>query len=170
MLAGGRAMPDSAAMTTPAHAALIEASLELAAERCADPTPLVYARLFAAEPELEPYFWRDTSGTIRGEMLSKVFEAILDFVGPRTYAHQLITTEMVNHEGFDVPREVFATFFGIVAEAVAEIAGSDWTAEMAEAWAALLAEIDAYVQVTPRSDVVTPAFPSYNARKAAAQG
>ena len=157
-------------MTSPSHAALIEASLELAAERCADPTPLVYARLFAAEPELEPYFWRDTSGTIRGEMLSKVFEAILDFVGPRTYAHQLITTEMVNHEGFDVPREVFATFFGIVGEAVAEILGPDWTAETAEAWAALLAEIDAYVQVTPRSDVVTPAFPSYYARKAAAQG
>ena len=163
-------MPDSAAMTTAHHAALIEASLELAALRCADPTPLVYERLFASEPELEPYFWRDTSGTIRGEMLSKVFEAILDFVGPRTYAHQLITTEMVNHEGFDVPREVFATFFGIVAEAVAEIAGADWTDEMAEAWTALLAEIDAYVQVTPRSDVVTPAFPSYNERKAAAQG
>lgn len=163
-------MPDSGRMTTPHHAALIEASLELAAERCGDPTALVYRRLFAAEPALEPYFWRDTTGTIKGEMLSKVFEAILDFVGPRTYAHQLITTELVNHEGFDVPREVFATFFGIVGETVAEIAGADWTDQMAEAWAAMLAEIDAYVQVTPRSDVVTPAFPSYNERKAAAQG
>lgn len=162
-------MADSAAMTTAHHAALIEASLELAAERCADPTPLVYARLFAAEPALEPYFWRDTSGTIRGEMLSKVFEAILDFVGPRTYAHQLMTTEMINHEGFDVPREVFATFFAIVRETVKEIAGDDWTAETGEAWDAMLAEIATYIGATPRSDVVTPAFPSYNERKAAAQ-
>lgn len=156
-------------MTTARHAALIEASLGLAAERCADPTPLVYARLFAAEPELEPYFWRDTNGTIRGEMLSKVFEAILDFVGPRTYAHQLMTTEMVNHEGFDVPREVFATFFNIVGEVVRELAGDDWTAETAAAWAEMLAEIAAYIGATPRSDVTTPAFPSYYARKAAAQ-
>ena len=162
-------MPDSVAMTSARNAALIEASLELAAERCADPTPLVYARLFAAEPELEPYFWRDTTGTIKGEMLSKVFEAILDFVGPRTYAHQLMTTEMVNHEGFDVPREVFATFFGLVGEVVKELAGDDWTVETEAAWGELLAEIATYIGATPRSDVVTPAFPSYYARKAAAE-
>jgi len=156
-------------MTTAHHAALIEASLELVAERCPDPGPLVYGRLFAAEPALEPYFWRDTTGTIKGEMLSKVFEAILDFVGPRYYAHQLITTEMVSHEGFDVPREVFATFFGIVGDAVREILGADWTPELDVAWAELLAEIATYIGATPRSDVVTPAFPSYYARKAAAQ-
>lgn len=157
-------------MTEPAfrHAATIEASLELVAERCPDPTPLVYERLFAAEPELRAYFWRDTNGTIKGEMLSKVFDAILDFVGERRYAHYLITTEMVSHEGFDVPREIFATFFGIVAEAVREILGDDWTPEVAGAWGELLAEIDTYVVGTPRSDVRSPAFPSYYERKAAA--
>lgn len=153
----------------PPYAGLIEASLELVAGRCEDPTPLVYERLFAAEPELRTYFWRDTSGTIKGEMLSKVFEAILDFVGDRKYAHQLMTTEMITHEGYDVPREIFSTFFGIVAEAVAEILADDWTPDLAAAWGALLAEIDGYLQVTPRSDVRTPAFPSYFERKAAAQ-
>lgn len=147
---------------------LIEASLALAAERCADPTDLVYERLFAAEPELRVYFWRDTNGAIKGEMLSKVFEAILDFVGERRYAHQLMTTEMVTHEGYDVPREIFSTFFGIVAEAVAELAGDDWTPETQAAWDGLLAEIDRYLEITPRSDVKTKAFPSYFERKAAA--
>lgn len=150
------------------HAALIEATLELAAARCPDPTPLVYARLFAAEPELEPYFWRDENGTIRGEMLSKVFDAILDFVGERRYAHFLITTEMVNHEGFDVPREIFVTFFEIVAATLREILDADWSPEMDEAWRALLREIQSYAGATPRSDVRSPAFPSYFERKAAA--
>ena len=151
------------------HAALIEASLELVAERCPDPTPLVYQRLFAAEPELEPYFWRDTNGTIKGEMLAKVFDAILDFIGERRYAHFLITTEMVNHEGFDVPREIFATFFATVAATVREILADAWTPAMEEAWAELLADIQSYVTKTPRSDVRSPAFPSYYERKAAAQ-
>jgi hemoglobin-like flavoprotein len=156
-------------MTEPAHAALIEATLEMVAERCPDPTPFVYERLFAAEPELKPYFWRDTNGTIKGEMLSKVFDAILDFIGERRYAHFLITTEMVNHEGFDVPREIFATFFGTVAAAVREIVADDWTPAMEEAWAELLADIQAYVTRTPRSDVRSAAFPSYYERKAAAK-
>ena len=46
-----------------------------------------------------------------GEMLAKVFEAILDFIGERRYAARLIQCEVVTHEGYDVPREIFGTFF-----------------------------------------------------------
>jgi hemoglobin-like flavoprotein len=147
-------------MTTPAfpHAAEIERSLELLAERCPDPTPAVYDRLFAAEPAMKAHFWRDTDGAIKGEMLSQVFAAILDFVGERRYADHMIGCEIVTHEGYDVPREVFATFFGTVADTVREILGAEFTPQMAAAWRDLLAEIDAYVGATPRSDVATPAF------------
>ena len=61
--------------------ALVVASLELAAERAGDLTPLVYTRLFAEQPQMEALFWRDKTGQIKGEMLARVFEAILDFVG-----------------------------------------------------------------------------------------
>ena len=61
----------------------------------------------------------------------------------------------------------FATFFGTVAQAVREVMADDWTPQIEAAWAELLADIDSYVSATPRSDVVTPAFPSYFARKAA---
>lgn len=123
----------------------VEASLELAAERSADLTPLVYARLFARHPQTEALFWRDKSGAIRGEMLAKVFEAILDFIGERRYAAHLIQCEVVNHEGFEVPPEIFRTFFGIVAESVRDVLGNDWSAETDAAWAALLEELDYYV-------------------------
>ena len=85
------------AATDPADAAAIEASLELAAERGGDLAPAVYARLFARAPQMQALFWRDTSGAIKGEMLAKVFEAILDFTGPRVYAHMLIETEGRNY-------------------------------------------------------------------------
>ena len=131
--------------TDPADAAAIEASLELAAERGGDLAPAVYARLFARQPEMRALFWRDGNDAIKGEMLAKVFEAILDFIGRRSYAHHLIETEVVTHEGYDVPRSVFATFFGIVADVVRETCGSDWTPAMDLGWKRMLADLDHYV-------------------------
>jgi hemoglobin-like flavoprotein len=139
-------------MSTPAfrHAAVIEQSLELLAERCEDPTPQVYARLFAANPAMADLFWRDTNGAIKGEMLSRVFSAILDFVGDRRYADLMIGTEMITHEGYDVPRTVFSTFFRVVAETMAEILGPEWTPPIATAWAEMLDEIDGFAQRVPQ--------------------
>ncbi len=131
--------------TDTADAKAIEASLEIAAERGGDLTPRVYGVLFARQPEMEPHFFRDTNGIIKGEMLMKVFEAILDFIGERRYADHLIQCEVVTHEGYDVPREVFATFFGVVHEVVREACAADWTPAMATAWERTLADLDYYV-------------------------
>jgi hemoglobin-like flavoprotein len=131
--------------TDPADAAAVEASLELAAERGGDLAPAVYARLFERQPQMQALFWRDGNDAIKGEMLAKVFEAILDFIGARSYAHNLIETEVITHEGYDVPRQVFATFFGIVAEVVAETCSEAWTPAMEGAWKRTLADLDHYV-------------------------
>ncbi|MBP7648248.1 MAG: globin [Phenylobacterium sp.] len=139
------------------RAAEIEHSLERLAELCEDPTALVYERLFELQPEMKPYFWRDTNDAIKGEMLSRTFGAILDFVGERRYADHMIGTEMVTHEGYDVPREVFVTFFDVVRDAVRVGLGSDWTSDLESAWQELIAEIYRFANLTPRSDV-TNAF------------
>lgn len=131
-----------------AQAAEIERSLELMAER-GDPTAAVYVRLFTEQPQMQALFWRDSDGAIKGEMLSRVFEAILDFIGERRYADHMIGSEIVTHEGYDVPREVFATFFGVVAATLRDELGPEWTEPMDAAWRALLAELDAYVQAVP---------------------
>lgn len=144
-------------MTYP-YTAGVEASLEALAERDIDITPAVYAQMFAAFPDTEPYFWRDTDGAIRGEMLSRVFSAILDFIGERRYADHMISTEMITHEGYDVPREVFATFFGFVGHAAREALGGEWSAQMDEGWRTMLADIEAYAGLVRRSDVAFPEF------------
>jgi hypothetical protein len=133
-------------MTTPsADAALIVESLEIAAE-AGDLTAAVYARLFYEQPEMAPLFWRDTDNAIKGEMLARVFDAIIDFVGERRYADKLIQCEVVTHDGYDVPPVVFATFFGVVAAEMRTACGRRWTAEMQAAWERLLADLDFYVQ------------------------
>jgi len=141
---------NGAPRTEPTHADAITASLEIAAERGGDLTPRVYRVLFAREPQLAQLFSRDTDGAIKGEMLMKVIEAILDFIGERRYADHLIEAEAMNHEGFAVPRAVFATFFGVVAEVVKEACGHHWTGAMDDAWRRTLADLDYHVGLRER--------------------
>jgi len=138
---------------TPAfsRAAEIEASLERLAGRVGDPTPQVYARLFARHPQMLPHFWRDTDDAVKGEMLSRTFDAILDFVGERRYADHMIGAELVTHEGYDVPREVFVTFFAVIRDTVREDLGHEWTDRFDAAWSDLLDEIASCVGVTTGS-------------------
>ena len=143
--------------TVHSYATEIEASLEAVAARGIDPTAAIYERLFHAHPELKPLFWRDDNGAIRGEMLARVFEAILDFIGERRYSDHMISTEMITHEGYDVPREAFATFFANVGEGLKDTLGPDWTPGFERAWTEMLADIDGFAPGTPRSDVITPA-------------
>lgn len=130
------------------HAATIELCLERVAEH-GDPTPRVYERLFQRHPEMKDLFVRDTHDSVKGEMLARAFEALMDFVGERRYANHMIGTEMRTHEGYDVPREIFSTFFAVVAEVIREILADEWTPDFAEAWDEVLAEIDSFAQKVP---------------------
>jgi len=139
------------------YADAVEASLGLVAERCPDPTAVVYARLFAQQPRMRAHFWRDSDGAVKGEMLSRTFALILDLVGEGRYAAQMIGTEMITHEGYDVPREAFSTFFANVGEGLKDVLGPDWTPGYETAWTEMLADVDHFARHTPRSDVITPA-------------
>ena len=123
-------------------ASLIERTLEIAAELEADLTPRVYAKLFAAHPDMEALFVRDTNGAVRGEMLARVFEMTLDFIDRRAYAAQMIQCEVVTHEGYGVPPEVFGVFFVTVADTLREIVGAEWTPAVDAAWRAMLRQMD----------------------------
>jgi len=124
----------------------ITASLELVAERVGDPTPLVYERLFAAQPEMRELFLLDTDDAVKGNMLAQLFECLLDLAGEGHYARGLIQTEMINHDNLGVPPEVFVTFLDTVVATLRDALGDDWTADMAQAWRALASEFDALLQ------------------------
>jgi hemoglobin-like flavoprotein len=130
-------------MTAPAH--LIEHSFALAARCCEDLTPLVYRRLFRQHPEAEAMFRTSGSDLVKGSMLALTIDAILDFAGDRTGHFRLIQCEVSSHDAYGTPRELFGDFFGVIADTMREILGTDWSPEIDEAWRELLAELDRFV-------------------------
>ena len=121
-------------------AGAITQSLELAAARADDLTAPVFARLFSRHPEMEALFARDTSGAVKGEMLARVFEMVLDYVGEGAYAAGMIRNEVITHDGYGVPPDVFPLFFDVTAEVLRETVGEAWTAAMDAGWAGLIGE------------------------------
>jgi hemoglobin-like flavoprotein len=117
------------------------------ADLAGDPTPLVYARLFAAYPEMEALFVRDTTGAVRGEMLAMAFQCLLELDAPGGFAANLIGAERVNHEGVGVPPEVFVRFFPTVMETCRDLMGAEWTDEIDAAWRERLSRIAAILGV-----------------------
>ena len=128
-----------------ATANLIQHSFELAAERCEDLTPLVYRRLFREHPETESMFRREASDLVKGSMLALTIDAMLDFAGDRTGSFRMISCEVASHDAYGTPRKLFGKFFGVIAETMREILGTDWTVEIDDAWRKLLTEIDQVV-------------------------
>ena len=124
----------------------IERSFELAAERCDDLTPLVYARLFEQHPEARAMFRSEGAATVQGSMLSLTTEALLDFAGERLGHFRLIECEVSY-----TPRELFVAFFAIIAETLREILGADWTPDIDAAWRHLLCEINSLVAAQNQS-------------------
>jgi len=119
----------------------IERSFELAAERCEDITPLVYRRLFNEHPEAAAMFRREGGDLVRGSMLALTIDAILDFAGDRTGHFRMIECEISSHDAYGTPRDLFIAFFGVIADTLREIGGSDWSPDIEAAWQRLLGDI-----------------------------
>ena len=122
----------------------VQDSFERAASRCADLTPLVYRRLFELHPETQAMFRSDGADLVRGSMLALTIEAILDFAGMRRGPFRLIVCEAASHDAYGTPRELFIAFFAVIRDTLRDLLGDEWTPEIAQAWDALLAEIDVF--------------------------
>jgi len=123
----------------------IELSFELAAERCDDLTPLVYARLHREHPETRAMFRTEGSEFVKGSMLSMTIESILDFSGERSGKFRMIECEVSSHDAYGTPRDLFVAFFGVIAATLREMLGADWSGEIDAAWKKLLIEIEGVV-------------------------
>ena len=126
----------------------IHHSFELAAERCEDLTPLVYARLFREHPEAKGMFRSEGSEPVKGSMLALSIDAILDFAGDRSGHFRMIECEVQSHDAYGTPRKLFGEFFDVIADTLRELLGSDWSPAMEDAWRKLLAELSAVVAAT----------------------
>ncbi len=120
-------------------------SLELAAERCEDLTPLVYEQLFRVRPETRALFRTDPKDLIKRSMLQLALDAILDFAGERKASHRLIFCEVQSHDAYGTPPELFGVFFAVIADTVRDLLGDAWSPQIDAAWRELRTELDRYV-------------------------
>jgi hemoglobin-like flavoprotein len=123
----------------------IRQSFELAAERCEDLTPLVYARLARERPETSAMFRKEGSDLVKGSMLAFAIEAMLDFAGERNGKFRMIECEVCSHDAYGTSRELFLAFFCIIADSLRELLGKDWSPEIELAWQKLLRDIEGLV-------------------------
>ena len=118
--------------------AVILETLERVAERRGDPTADVYERLFGRHPELERLFLMDRDGGVRASMMQQALECILDYVGDRLVAPQIIASSRIHHEGYNVPADRFDSFFVAIRDTFRDVLGADWTPAMEREWADML--------------------------------
>ena len=85
----------------------------------------------------------ETEIGVQGEMLARAFETIVDFVGDRAYAANLIAAESAAHATYDVPPDLFVQFFRVVADTLRDCLAADWTDDTDRAWRALIADMSA---------------------------
>ena len=123
----------------------IERSLELAAIRCEDLRPLVYARLHRDYPQTRAMFRTEGSEPVKGSMLALTLEAILDLAGARSGKFRMIECEISSHDAYGTPRELFIAFFGVIAATLRELLGAEWSEDIEVAWRNLQAEIEIMV-------------------------
>ncbi|HEX7885887.1 MAG TPA: globin [Phenylobacterium sp.] len=114
---------------------LVAASLE----QVGDPAADIFARLFAEFPETEARFWGDVTGAVRAEMLTMVFDCMMNPAG--LYQANMVRAERVNHDGFGTPNELFDRFFWIVRDVCRDRAGEHWTPETDAAWTAQVEKV-----------------------------
>ena len=120
---------------------LIFDTLERASEKCADPAPLVYRRLFELRPEFEALFVMDTDGGVRGSMLETCFNAILGIVEGSSTQRVIISSSRFSHGGYGVGEADFELMFRAIRDTFRDLLGGEWTPAMEAAWTGLLAEI-----------------------------
>jgi hypothetical protein len=52
---------------------------------------------------------------------------------------------VTSHDAYGTPRELFLSFFGLIADTLREILGADWSKEMESGWRSMLKEIESIV-------------------------
>ena len=74
-------------------------------------------------------------------MLTRAIEVIFDHIGPNAYAENFLRCEVVTHDGYGVPPDIFSKFFDVLAETLRDILGADWSPAMDQAWKTLLDDL-----------------------------
>jgi hemoglobin-like flavoprotein len=111
---------------------LIISSLDIAADKGVDITPLVYARYFQNCPESEQLM-EDADPHARGKMLEEVMRLLMleDILAEESY---LVFETKTHEQSYHVMRHMYASLLNAVLEVVKGEVGKDWNEAFEQAW------------------------------------
>ncbi len=119
---------------------LLTAHLTAIADRSRELHSVFYGRLFEQHPGTRELFGA-FSGPHQFQMLHQILELALDHsTGAASVPDQLVLLGQTHHD-YEVRPEMYGWVAQCMLDALAEVTGPDWTAEMEQAWRAQLAAI-----------------------------
>lgn len=115
------------------NAALLRSSFELIVERAPNLTHHFYDVFFARYPHVRPMFSR-TMREKQEQMLTSALVAVLDHVEDAPWLTQTLHGLGARHVGYGVTTEMYGWVGECLLQALSDVAGSDWTPELAQEW------------------------------------
>ncbi len=114
---------------------LLRSSFELVHRREPGFTRRFYEQLFARYPQAKTLFHRRSSEG-QDEVLAGALVAVLDHLHDAPWLRQQLGALGATHAEYGVTREMYAWVGEALLATLAEIAGDDWSEDLACAWAA----------------------------------
>jgi hemoglobin-like flavoprotein len=93
-----------------------------------------YEILFERHPAAKPLFGRN-SAAAQEKMLTDALVAVMDHLEDAPWLIQTLSALGAKHKGYGVTDEMYDWVGGSLLATLAEVAGPDWSPELATAWA-----------------------------------
>lgn len=121
-------------------ATLLRSSFDTILERQPQITPRFYEILFARYPQVKPLFGA-RSNKQQAEMLQAALVAVLDKLEDASWLEQTLGAMGEKHLDYGVADEMYEWVVASLLSTLEEVAGADWTPEVAAAWQAALGAV-----------------------------
>src|SRR5690349_20484125 len=129
---------------------LLRDSFALVVERAPDLTARFYEILFTRYPQARPLFGRNARAA-RERMLTDALVAVVEHVEDGAWMTATLEGLGAKHVAYCVTDEIYGWVGDSLLATHAEVAGPDWTAEMAETWGAAFGAIVGLLQSGARN-------------------
>ncbi len=111
---------------------ILRDSFELVIDRRPDLTVRFYEILFSRYPELAPLFGRDRG--VQAKMLASAIAAVLDHLEDAPWLESTLGELGRRHVGYGVTAKMYDQVGDALLATLAEVAGDDWTPDVAAQW------------------------------------
>jgi hemoglobin-like flavoprotein len=112
---------------------LLRSSFDLVIERQPQLTPRFYEILFERYPQVRPLFGNASKN--QPQMLQSALVAVMDKLEDASWLEQTLGAMGLKHIDYGVTDEMYGWVGASLLATIAEVAGSDWSAELEAAWA-----------------------------------